>query len=119
VSTSTAFSVTRAHERVQIRAAARNHVCWSWREKCKAPGEGYDDRPRCTRVIAKGEPHVVSTIYPGHDSGYADDRLKLVAGEWVPVPPSPVTSHFCMPCGRRWKNLAGAVAELEATEVAP
>ncbi len=91
-------------ERVAVRKAARNHRCWSFSERCDPPHvDGVGD---CLRLIAKGEVHVVSTIYPGHDSGYAD-------GGWdrhgKPIPPRPVTSHFCMNCSHRWRNLRAAL----------
>lgn len=107
-------STYRNHERVEIRTAATDHECWSWVEKCKAPGEGWDGGPYCTRVIGEGERYVVSTIFPGHDSGYADDRSRLVRGQWVPLPPSPVSSTFCMPCAERWRNLRDALDRIGA-----
>jgi len=100
------------HERAELRVAARNHICWSWREKCGPPGEGYDDGLPCTRIIAKGEQYLRSTIYPGHDSGYCDNRVKRTASGWVSVPPSPLSSPFCLPCAGRWTNLATALAAL-------
>ena len=106
-------SVTRNRERVEIRTAAVEHECWSWGEKCKAPGEGWDGNPPCTRVIDAGERYVVSTIFPGHDSGYADDRMKWHGAGWVPVPSSPISSAFCIPCARRWTNLSRLLVELD------
>lgn len=96
-------SATLAHEKVEVRTARRRTTCWTWRENSgSAPGEGWDGNPPCTRAIAVGEEYVRSTIYPGHDSGYAD-------GGWDargnPLPPRPVSSSFCMPCARRWVNL--------------
>lgn len=101
------------HERAVLRTAAREHRCWSWSEKCSAPGDGYDGNPPCTRIIAKGEKYLLSTIYPGHDSGYADDRVRLVKGAWVPVAPSPISSRFCLPCAGRWVNLKPALDLLQ------
>lgn len=100
----------RNRERVELRTAARQHDCWSWAEKCRAPGEGWDGQPLCTQTIYYGDRYVRSTIFPGHDSGYAD-------GGWNwrgdPVPPSPVSSAFCMPCARRWVNLKRALDQLD------
>lgn len=106
-------SVTFPHERVEIRTAAVEHACWSWVERCSAPGEGYDGNPPCTRVIDAGERYLVSTIFPGHDSGYADDRVRWEGGVWVPVPSAPISSAFCIPCAGRWANLKRALEQLD------
>lgn len=98
-----------AHERVEIRTAKVEHRCWSHTEDCKAPGDGYDDKPTCTHLIAPGDQYVVSTIYSGHDSGYADNRVKWNGSGWDRVPSSPISSPFCMPCAERWVNTARAL----------
>lgn len=107
-------SVTAEREKVEIVAARRVYTCWSWAERCKAPDEGWDGDPPCVRSIGVGEEHVKSTIYPGHESGYAD-------GGWDargnPIDPRPISSRFCMPCARRWTNLKRALDRL--TPAAP
>jgi hypothetical protein len=95
-------SVYFDHEKIELRAAAQDYVCWSWAER-------YGDEPQCGRIIAKGELHAVSTIFPGRDSGYADGGWD---GRGNPIGPHPVTSRFCMPCSQRWTNLRDAVAKL-------
>jgi hypothetical protein len=105
---------TSPHERSELRIAARNHTCWSWREKSRAPGEGWDGNQPCTRIIGKGEQYLRNTIYPGHDSGYADNFAKRINGEWVEFPGRPISSKFCLPCAGRWVNLKKALSELMA-----
>lgn len=110
---SAALSTSRAHERIELRTARRKHDCWTHRDSGGlAPGEGWDGNPPCSGVIREGEQYVLSTIFPGHDSGYAD-------GGWDrhgnPVGPSPVTSKFCMPCAGRWRNIADGLARIGAT----
>ena len=90
----------RDHERVRIRTARRNTRCWAWAEKCSAPGDA--DYTECSRVIAAGERYAESTIYPGHDSGYADG--------------GPFSTRHCMSCAHRWVNLKRAMTELEGAE---
>lgn len=99
--------VTIGKERVEVRTAKAEYRCWSYEEDCYGPGHGWDDAPTCTRLIAPGERYAVSIIFPGHDSGYADNRCKYdwQTRGWVPIPSSPVASRFCMPCARRWHNL--------------
>lgn len=101
----------RAHERVEIRTARSKHHCWTFLDGYPAPGEGYDGGPPCAGVIREGERYVVSTIYPGHDSGYAD-------GGWDSrgraVPPRPVSSSMCMPCAERWRNTSDALNRIAA-----
>lgn len=106
------------HERARLRVARRNHRCWAWSEKCHPPGDGYDGDPPCTRIIAAGETYLESTIYPGHDSGYADGGYKLVGSEWVPAPPRPLSTRHCLPCAGRWSNLKDALVELLAASAA-
>lgn len=109
-----ATSLTLNHERVRRVEARTNHKCWTWAEGgSPAPGEGYDGKPRCTRMIAKGETYVESTIYPGHDSGYADAGWRWEKGVRVDVPAKPVTSRFCLPCSGRWVNLRERLALLD------
>lgn len=110
---------TAAHERAVIRVARSEHYCWSWAEKCSAPGEGWDDQRPCTRIIGVGEEYLLHTVYPGHDSGYADDRVRWVNGGWVPVSPAPISSRFCLPCAGRWVNLKPALAVLRPTGATP
>lgn len=105
---------TAVKERAVLRVAAHNHFCWSWLQRCAPPGDSFtdghvDDKPRCVRVIGVGERHLVSTIYPGHDSGYADDRVLRVGDGWVRAEPRPITSRFCLPCAARWTNLRPAL----------
>lgn len=111
---SAAAVATFPHERVELRTARIEHQCWSWTERCKAPGDGYDGEPTCTRVIGVGEQYVHATVYPGHDSGYADGRQKRVDGGWVPAPPAPLASKFCLPCARRWANLKRGLEQIES-----
>lgn len=110
-------TATFPHEKVEIRVARNEYACWSWAEKCSPPGDGYDGGPPCTRVIGEREQHVVSTIFPGHDSGYCDDRVRWDGKRWVPVPASPISSRFCMPCARRWHNLRRGLDKIEAARV--
>jgi hypothetical protein len=93
-------SASGQHEKVQIVTARRVYTCWAVSEQCKAPGDGYDDEPVCQRSIGVGVEHVKSTIYPGHDSGYA------AAG--------PLSTRHCMPCARRWTNLSTLLAKIPA-----
>lgn len=108
-------SVTIAHERTRRVVAKRRHTCWSWREKNKAPGDGYDGKPACTRQIDAGETYVESTIYPGHDSGYADDYYDREGNR---QPGRPVTSRFCLPCAGRWTNLIRGLQALDELDKA-
>lgn len=94
------------HERFELKTAGRRHQCWSWREKCKAPGDGWDEKPGCTRMIDTGEKYLSATVYPGHDSGYADNWIDR---DGKPIKGRPVTSPVCLPCARRWKGMDTAV----------
>jgi hypothetical protein len=104
-------SVTKDKERVEIVVARRVFTCWSWAEQCKAPGEGWDDRPVCQRSIGVGVEHVKSTIYPGHESGYADDYYDR---NGALRPGRPLASRICMPCANRWENTRERLALIEA-----
>lgn len=104
------------HERVEFRASKEDRTCWTWQERCGA------SETQCTRLIGRGETYAVSTIFPGHDSGYADggsrQQIKWVDNQitWkrVPVPPSPLASFFCLPCCDRWTNLREAITWINA-----
>lgn len=109
----TARAITIGKERVEVRRAKNEYRCWSYEEDCYGPGEGWDDEPNCTRLIAAGEKYVLSTIFPGHDSGYADNRVRWNGSGWVPVPSSPIASRFCMPCARRWRNTRERLDRIE------
>lgn len=101
-------SASTDHERLQLRTAARQHRCWTWSEM---PGSG---EPQCTRLIGKGETYGLSTIYPGHDSGYADTYSKRIDGAWVDFPGRPLTHRFCLPCCERWTNLRDLLNKIGA-----
>ena len=112
---------TAPHERSVLRTAKREHRCWSWADNCSPPGESfsteyggvYDGGRPCTRLIGPGEEYLENTIYPGHDSGYADDCVKWVGGVgWERCKPRPIRSRFCLPCAGRWINLKPALAAL-------
>lgn len=101
----TGSSASHGKERLQLVTAKRRHFCWSWREKNSAPGDSLaypDGKPTCTRVIEAGEKHALSTIYPGHESGYADAYLDR---DGQRRPGRPLSSRFCLPCANRWENL--------------
>ena len=106
-------SVSYGHERVEIRTARKKHTCWGFSERMRAPGEGWDGNPPCSGIIREGERYVVSTIFPGHDSGYAD-------GGWdasgAPVPPSPLSTSHCWACAQRWRNLRERLDRIEANQ---
>ena len=106
--------ITIGKERVEVRTAKAEYRCWSYEEDCYGPGHGWDDEPTCTRLIAPGEQYVVSTIFPGHDSGYADNRVKWTGAGWESVPSSPIASRFCLPCARRWRNTRERLDRIEA-----
>jgi hypothetical protein len=102
------------HEKYELRKAAWDHTCFTWSERDGAA------EPQCARIIGKGEQHLVSTIYPGHESGFADgykrgpghfNGTEWVPGEWV-YSPAPVSSRFCLPCVDRWNNLRDALEQL-------
>ena len=99
-------AVTLGYEKTEILTARRNHRCWSWATHTKAPGDGWDDEPTCARIIASGETYVRSTVYPGHDSGYAGYRGEPDA--------RPVSSAFCMACANRWLNIRRGLDAIEA-----
>ena len=107
--------ITEYASRYEVRRAKEDRTCWTWQERMGS------DEPQCTRIIGKGELYLVNTIYPGHDSGYADGGTKLeivwtglTTYEWqqVPIPPRPVESWFCLPCCERWRNLGDALAAI-------
>lgn len=54
--------------------------------------------PGCTRTINAGEWYVRSTIFPGHDSGYAGD----------PGHGHPVSAALCLPCAANYTDTAAA-----------
>lgn len=101
-----------------VRRSKFRRECWSWEEDCAPPWT--DGGEPCTRAIDAGEYYMSSTIFPGHDSGFADGgferRIKWVGNEitWerVLVPGRPITSTFCLPCACRWSNLKDAVPEI-------
>lgn len=95
------LSTTEHNERVRVLTAKKNHKCWAYLEGTPAPGDSVrypDGGPRCSRIILAGEQYVESTIYPGHESGYAED--------------GPVRTRHCMPCANRWTNLFKALRRL-------
>lgn len=104
------------HETCELRVSKVDRQCFTWQER------GGAEEPQCTRMIGEGETYMVSTIFPGHDSGYADGGHRPVItwhqGEivWdrVAVPPSPVSSVFCLPCCDRWNGLRDALAFITA-----
>ncbi len=108
--------ITRHCERIELRTARKDRECSTWAERDGA------EEPQCTRVIAAGEKYLASTIYPGHDSGYADagsvrrlrwnDTAKRFDWFRVAVPARPVTSAFCLPCADRWTSLRDALSEI-------
>ena len=99
------------HEHCELRVAQEDRTCWTWAER-----DGGDE-PDCLRLIGQGETYMLSTIFPGHDSGYADGGSRStikwvdnkITWERVPVAASPVASHFCLPCCDRWMNLREAL----------
>ena len=95
---SAALTRTNHCERVEVRTARKLHRCWSFAEECYPPGYPYDGKPGCHGTVRPGERYVISTIYPGHDSGYAED--------------GPETSAFCWPCANRWTNVRGALVDM-------
>lgn len=119
--------VTGYAERYELRTAKRDRTCFTWQERDGARED------QCVRVIAAGEVYMLQTIYPGHDSGYADGggrrwksghydytARRWVHGSWEHLPPSPISESFCLPCCDRWTNLRDALAlirERQAQEV--
>jgi len=109
-------AVTRHAEKVELRTSRKDRECFTWTERDGA------EEPQCTRLIGAGEQYLASTIYPGHDSGFADAswtrrlRWDPIARKYdwmrVTIPARPVTSAFCLPCCDRWLNLRDALAEI-------
>lgn len=104
--------VTGDHERYELRVAKKDYTCWTWQERDGCP------EPDCQRMIGRGETYMLSTIYPGHESGYADAgwRPKLTWGpnnevvwEREVVPARPIGNRFCLACCARWRNLGDAL----------
>ena len=104
-------------EKNVVRRSRIRRECWTWSEKDEPPFT--DDVKRCTRAIDIGEQYMSSTIFPGHDSGFADGgyerRIKWVNNKitWfrVWVDGKPMTSSFCLPCANRWTNLRESLPE--------
>ena len=107
-------------ERYELRVSKEDRTCWTWQERDGAA------EPQCDRTIGRGETYMVSTIFPGHDSGYADGgwRKKLTWVDnkivWVdePIKPAPVASAFCLPCCERWGDLGHALAWIRSQQEA-
>lgn len=105
-------------EKNVVRRSKIRRECWTWSEGDGDAPWTADGQP-CTRAIDKGEQYMSSTIFPGHDSGYADGgyqrRIKWVGNEitWesVWVDGKPITSSFCLPCANRWTNLRESMPE--------
>lgn len=99
-------------ESYELRISKEDRTCWTWQERDGA------DEPQCSRMVGRGETYMRSTIFPGHESGYADGgwRPKITWVDnkivWIqePVKPAPVVSIFCLPCCERWGNLGRALA---------
>ena len=116
--------ITGHCERYELRVAKTDRTCWTWQER------GGSTEEQCTRVIAAGETYLLSTLYPGHDSGMLDDWVRWQSGEWdsatktfgpgrwVRVKSHPVDHHFCLPCTKRWQDLERAVARIAEAKVA-
>lgn len=104
-------------EKNVVRRSKIRRECWTWSEEDEATFA--DDEHPCTRAIDIGEQYMSSTIFPGHDSGFADgyydERIKWVNNkitwESVWVNGKPITVSFCLPCANWWTNLRESLPE--------